>query len=63
MIAVIQKVIKAGVSIQNQTIGSIEKGIVVFLAIANTDGLDEVKKISNKSDHYIGSNQPSRKSN
>ena len=48
MIAVIQKVIKAGVSVQNQMIGSIGQGIVVFLAISNTDSLDEVKKISNK---------------
>ena len=48
MIAVIQKVTKASVSIQNQTIGSIEKGVVVLLAITDTDGTKEVKKISNK---------------
>jgi D-tyrosyl-tRNA(Tyr) deacylase len=48
MRAVIQRVSRAGVTIQNVLKGSIGKGLLVLLAIAETDGSDDIEWLSGK---------------
>jgi len=48
MKAIVQRVERASVSIQHNIIGSISLGILVFIAIENTDGLKEIRKLSDK---------------
>ncbi len=48
MRAVIQRVNKASVSSDNQEIGSINSGLVVFLAINQNDTKDMIEKIAEK---------------
>ena len=48
MIAVIQRVTQGSVTVENNAIGTISKGIVILLGISNNDSIKEVKKISNK---------------
>ena len=48
MRAVIQRVSRAGVSIQNAVKGRIEKGLLVLLAIEETDGREDIEWLSGK---------------
>lgn len=48
MRAVIQRVKEASVSVQGNIIGQIEKGLVVFLGVAEGDTLDDVSYIAEK---------------
>ncbi len=48
MRAVIQRVGRAGVTIQNAVKGSIGKGLLVLLAIEETDGSDDIEWLSGK---------------
>jgi len=48
MRAVIQRVNEASVSVQGNIIGQIEKGLVVFLGVAEGDTLDDVSYIAEK---------------
>lgn len=48
MKALIQRVRQAKVCVDNQTIGSIEKGILVYIGIGHDDNLDKAKKLIDK---------------
>mgnify|MGYP000977308401 CR=1 FL=1 len=48
MKAVVQRVSKASVDIEEQTVASIETGLLVLLGIVNDDTLDDIKWLSNK---------------
>ena len=48
MIAVIQRVLKASVTIEQRTTGSIEKGLLVLLGIENEDGLEDIEWLTKK---------------
>ena len=48
MKAVVQRVDSASVSIHNATRGSISRGLVVFIGVQNSDGLEEIYKLSDK---------------
>jgi len=48
MRAVIQRVSTANVSIENQIVGSIDQGLLVLLAIEETDGDDDILWLSGK---------------
>ena len=48
MKAVVQRVSKASVAIEEQTVASIETGLLVLLGIVNDDTLDDIKWLSNK---------------
>lgn len=48
MRAVIQRVSRAGVTIQNTVKGSIDKGLLVFLAIEEADGNEDIEWLSGK---------------
>ncbi len=48
MRAVIQRVTKASVTIENKVNGHIQKGLLVLLGIEDADGEDDIKWLSNK---------------
>ncbi|MBW2558929.1 MAG: D-tyrosyl-tRNA(Tyr) deacylase [Deltaproteobacteria bacterium] len=48
MIAVVQRVASAGVSVDDHTVGEIEKGLVVFLGVAEGDGEKDADYLSDK---------------
>ncbi|MBW2598759.1 MAG: D-tyrosyl-tRNA(Tyr) deacylase [Deltaproteobacteria bacterium] len=48
MIAVVQRVASAGVSVDDHTVGEIEKGLVVFLGVAEGDGEKDADYLSGK---------------
>ena len=48
MIAVVQRVDSAGVSVDDDTVGEIEKGLVVFLGVAEGDGEKDADYLSDK---------------
>lgn len=48
MIAVVQRVASAGVSVDDHTVGDIEKGLVVFLGVAEGDGEKDADYLSAK---------------
>ena len=48
MKAIIQRVDRASVSVMGSKIGSISKGLLVFIGIQNSDGLEEIYKLSDK---------------
>lgn len=48
MIAVVQRVSQASVTIEGNTTGAIEKGILVLLGIENTDGEEDIAWLSKK---------------
>ncbi len=48
MIAVVQRVASAGVSVDDHTVGEIDKGLVVFLGVAEGDGEKDADYLSDK---------------
>ncbi|MEA2014317.1 MAG: D-aminoacyl-tRNA deacylase [Thermodesulfobacteriota bacterium] len=48
MIAVVQRVDSAGVSVDNHTVGEIENGVVVLLGVANGDEKKDAEYLSDK---------------
>ena len=48
MRAVVQRVTKASVSVDNQIIGKIDAGIVVLLGVGNGDTLEDAKYMAEK---------------
>lgn len=48
MRAVIQRAKKASVSVQDETIARIEKGLMVFLGVADGDTMDDVEYLAEK---------------
>ena len=48
MIAVVQRVDSARVSVDDHTVGEIEKGLLVFLGVANGDGEKDADYLSDK---------------
>lgn len=52
MKALIQRVRSASVVVDQQTIGSIEQGLLVLLAVEKGDSLDSIDKIAHKLLHY-----------
>ena len=48
MRAIIQRVSEAQVAINKQIVGSISKGLLLYLAINNTDSTEDIKQLSNK---------------
>jgi len=48
MVAVVQRVSSAGVSVNNTTVGAIRKGVVVFLGIARGDEEKDADYLSDK---------------
>ncbi len=52
MKALIQRVTQAHVSVNNETIGAIEQGLVVLLGIEKNDSLATVKKLADKVVNY-----------
>ena len=48
MRAVIQRVKSSSVTVENETVGKIEKGLLVLLGIAKTDKSDEAKYLAEK---------------
>ena len=48
MIAVVQRVASAGVSVDDHTVGEIEKGLVVFLGVAGGDEEKDADYLSDK---------------
>ena len=48
MIAVVQRVASAGVSVDDHTVGEIEKGLVVFLGVAEGDEEKDADYLSDK---------------
>ena len=51
MRAVVQKVIQASVSVENQTVGEIETGFVVLLGVTHGDGEQEARYLARKIAH------------
>lgn len=51
MRAVVQRVSKASVSVQGETVGSIEQGLVVLLGVHNDDGEHEARWLADKIVH------------
>jgi D-tyrosyl-tRNA(Tyr) deacylase len=51
MRAVVQRVSKASVSVQGETVGSIEQGLVVLLGVHSDDGKHEAQWLANKIVH------------
>ena len=52
MIAVIQRVINANVSIKGEIVGEIGKGMLVLLGVEKNDGDAEIEKLANKLCRY-----------
>lgn len=48
MIAVIQRVLEASVTIENKVVGSIGNGLLVLLGIEDADGPDDIEWLSKK---------------
>ena len=48
MRAIIQRVSQAQVTINKQIVGSISKGLLLYLGINNTDSREDIKQLSNK---------------
>ena len=48
MKALIQRVNRASVSVENETIGSISKGLVVFIGVADSDREEEARYLADK---------------
>ena len=48
MKVVIQRVAKASVTIDEEKVASVEKGLLILLGIVNEDALDDIKWLSNK---------------
>lgn len=48
MRVVIQRVIKASVTIESKKVASIENGLLILLGIENEDGIGDIKWLSNK---------------
>ncbi len=48
MKAIIQRVTKSSVSVENQIIGEINKGITVFLGVGEDDTINDLEYIANK---------------
>ncbi|WP_300409689.1 D-aminoacyl-tRNA deacylase [Lagierella sp.] len=48
MRAIVQKVIKASVTVENHVIGKIDKGLLIFLAVHEEDGKDDLDYILKK---------------
>ena len=48
MRAVIQRVKSSSVTVENETVGKIGKGLLVLLGIAKTDKTDDVKYLADK---------------
>ena len=48
MRAIIQRVNQAKVTINKQIVGSISKGLLLYLGINNTDSREDIKQLSNK---------------
>jgi len=48
VIAVVQRVASAGVSVDDHTVGEIDKGLVVFLGVAEGDGEKDADYLSDK---------------
>ena len=48
MIAVVQRVLSASVTVANQIVGEIDNGMVVLVAAENRDGDDDVKWMANR---------------
>lgn len=48
MRVVIQRVLKASVTIKNEKVASIENGLLILLGIENEDGTDDIKWLSKK---------------
>ncbi|GAA6182980.1 MULTISPECIES: D-aminoacyl-tRNA deacylase [Aliiglaciecola] len=48
MIALIQRVTRAHVEIDNDIVGKIDKGMMLLLGVEKTDTLETVKKLANK---------------
>jgi D-tyrosyl-tRNA(Tyr) deacylase len=51
MRAVVQRVTRASVSVQGETVGSIEQGLVVLLGVHNDDGEQEARWMADKIVH------------
>ena len=52
MIAVIQRVINANVSIKGEIVGEIGKGMLILLGVEKNDGDAEIEKLANKLCRY-----------
>jgi D-tyrosyl-tRNA(Tyr) deacylase len=48
MRVVIQRVLKASVTIKNEKVASIENGLLILLGVENEDGTDDIKWLSKK---------------
>lgn len=48
MRAVVQRVTRASVSVDNQIVGKIDKGIVILLGVGNGDNLEDAKYLAEK---------------
>ena len=48
MRALVQRVKRASVDIDGETVGSIEKGLLIFLGVGQEDGEDQVRKLWEK---------------
>ena len=48
MRAIIQRVNQAKVTINKQIVGSISKGLLLYLGINNTDSMEDIKQLGNK---------------
>lgn len=48
MKVVVQRVAKASVTIDEEKVASVEKGLLILLGIVNEDALDDIKWLSNK---------------
>jgi D-tyrosyl-tRNA(Tyr) deacylase len=51
MRAVVQRVIKAGVTVEGQEVGRIDQGILVLLGVGHADGTEDAKYLAEKVVH------------
>lgn len=63
MIALIQRVSKAQVLVSNETVGSIDKGLLILLGIEHNDDISVVKKLAEKVIKYRVFNDENGKMN
>ncbi|MFQ6614195.1 MAG: D-aminoacyl-tRNA deacylase [Fidelibacterota bacterium] len=63
MIAVLQRVSRAAVSIDNTAVGAIEAGLVIFLGVVDRDTADDGKFLAEKIVHFRIFNDGSGKMN